>query len=200
MLHWIFALVTILIAPPTIAQNFNTYRLPNNTRPETYDINLRTSIHEANPTFRGSVRIGIVAVESTNNITLHHNVQQLNSVRVVTADEVPIPIGSYSYNRTYTFLTIPMAAGSNLTQGMRYFIDIDFVGTMNAYSGFYRSFYNVNGTQIWFGSTQFEATYARSAFPCYDEPSLKSNFTISITHHLSYSAISNMPAISETLK
>lgn len=195
---FLLVLVTIFITP-TIAQDINTYRLPNNTRPESYDISLRTWIHEANPTFNGSVRIGIVAVESTDYIRLHHDVQQLNSVRVLTADEVPIPIGTYTYNRTYTFLTIPVI-GSNLTQGTRYFLDIDFVGTMNSYSGFYRSYYNVNGRQIWFGSTQFEATYARSAFPCYDEPSLKSNFTIRITHVSSYSAISNMPAVSEVLK
>lgn len=199
MLKFLFALVTILIITPTIAQNFDTYRLPNNTRPESYDISLTTWIHESNPTFFGSVRIGIVAIESTDYIRLHHNVQQLDSVRVVTADDVPVSIGAYSYNRTYTFLTIPMAGG-NLTQGMRYFIDIDFVGTMNVYSGFYRSSYNVNGRQVWFGSTQFEATFARNAFPCYDEPSLKSNFTIRITHHSSYSAISNMPAYSETIE
>lgn len=198
MLHTFLAFVTILVTP-TIAQNFNTYRLPNNTRPETYDISLRTWIHEGNTTFVGSVRIGIVAIESTDFIRLHHNVQRLDGVRVLTADEVPIPIGAYSYNRTYTFLTIPMA-GSNLTQGMRYFIEIDFVGTMNGYSGFYRSFYNVNNRQVWFASTQFEATYARSAFPSYDEPALKSNFTIRITHDSSYSAISNMPANSETMK
>lgn len=198
MLHLLLALVTISVAP-TIAQDISTYRLPNNTRPDTYNISLRTWIHEGNPTFFGSVRIGIVAIESTDYIRLHHNVQQLDSVRVLTTDELPIAIGAYTYNRTYTFLTIPVI-GSNLTQGTRYFIDIDFVGTMNGYSGFYRSSYNVNGAPVWFGSTQFEATYARSAFPCYDEPSLKSNFTIRITHVASYSAISNMPAVSEILK
>ncbi|KAJ6629262.1 Aminopeptidase N, partial [Pseudolycoriella hygida] len=197
MLQFLLTFVAVFITP-TIAQNFTTYRLANNTRPETYDLSITTWVHDGITTFIGSVRIGIIAVESTNFIQLHHNVELLQRVNVVTVDEVRIPIGAYSYNRTFTFLTIPLT-GSNLTQGGRYFVDIDFVGTMNSYNGFYRSSYIANGRQVWLGSTQFEATHARNAFPCYDEPSLKSNFTIRITHDPSYSALSNMPAASEVL-
>lgn len=196
MLRLVFSLVTVLVIS-TLAQDFETYRLPNNTRPETYDLSVRTWIHEENETFTGSVRIGIVALESTDFIRLHHNVQRLESVRVFSADEVPITIGDYSYNEQFNFLTIPVV-GNNLTQGTRYFIDIDYVGAMNTYSGFYRSFYFVGEDRIWFASTQFEATNARQAFPCYDELALKANFTIRITHDSSYTALSNMPTVSES--
>lgn len=193
-------LAIFVVVTTTIAQeDFATFRLPNNTKPENYDISLRTWIHTGNSTFTGSVRIGIVAVESTNFITLHHNVQRLESVSVLSTNGSPVNIGDYSYDGERDFLTIPIV-GNNLTQGMRYFVDIDYVGSMNMVSGFYRYFYEFNGTQIWFGSTQFEPTYARRAFPCYDEPALRSNFTIRITHVSSYTAISNMPAISELLK
>lgn len=198
MLRFIFALVTLLVAT-TFAQDFATYRLPNNTRPDTYDISIRTWIDESNYTFTGSVRIGIVAVESTDFIRLHHDVRDVQSVRVHSADEVPITIGDHSYNAEYDFFTIPIV-GPNLTQGTRYFVDIDYVGVMNAYTGFYHSVYYADGDLVRFGSTQFEATYARSAFPCYDELQLKSNFTIRITHVSNYSAISNMPAVSVTQK
>lgn len=198
MLRILFALATLLIATAS-AQVFDTYRLPNNTRPETYDISIRTWIDESNGTFTGSVRIGIVAVESTNFIRLHHDIQAIQSVRVLTAGEAPITIGDLSYNQQYDFLTIPIV-GSNLTQGQRYFVDIDYVGFMNSFSGFYRSLYDVDGVWIYFASTQFEPTYARSAFPCYDEPQLKSNFTIRLTHVSNYTALSNMPAVSVTQK
>ncbi len=156
----VLAVVTLLAATTTFAQQFDTYRLPNNTIPETYDVNIRTWIDDSNSTFTGSVRIGILATESTNFIRFHHDVEEIQSVTVLSATEVPIQIGELSYNSQYDFLTIPIV-GTNLTQGTRYFVDINYVGFMNSFSGFYRSSYVVDDAWIHFGSTQFEPTYAR---------------------------------------
>ncbi|KAM9961540.1 hypothetical protein ACTFIR_004394 [Dictyostelium discoideum] len=62
--------------------------------------------------------------------------------------------------------------------------------------GFYRSKYVVNGEDRYIGTTQFEATDARRAFPCFDEPALKSFFNIKITISSHLTALSNMDTTS----
>ncbi|EMP39895.1 Aminopeptidase Q [Chelonia mydas] len=44
-------------------------------------------------------------------------------------------------------------------------------------------------------ASQLEPTYARTVYPCFDEPAMKATFNIIIVHHPSYVALSNMPAI-----
>ena len=45
----------------------------------------------------------------------------------------------------------------------------------------------------WLAATFFERYGASKAFPCFDEPHLKANFTLTIVHDKKFSAISNAP-------
>lgn len=184
--------------PELLEDNFETFRLPNDTRALTYDVSIRTWIDEGNLTFTGNVRIGIVAEQSTNIITLHHRELTIEDVTLLSETGDPIEIGTPSYDEEFEFYTIPVS--TNLTAGNAYTIVINFRGTMvdSIWSGYYAIRYiNSEGNVVYYGSTQFEATSARRVFPCYDEIGRKSLFTIRITHAPAYSAISNMPTISE---
>ncbi|KFV86707.1 Aminopeptidase Q, partial [Struthio camelus australis] len=44
-------------------------------------------------------------------------------------------------------------------------------------------------------ASQLEPAYARTVYPCFDEPAMKATFNIRIIHDPSYVALSNMPAI-----
>ncbi|XP_065095358.1 aminopeptidase N-like [Ochlerotatus camptorhynchus] len=60
--------------------------------------------------------------------------------------------------------------------------------------GFLRKSYrNGDNDRRYLAATHFEPTGARMVFPCYDEPAFRTTFSVSITHHSSYNAVSNMP-------
>lgn len=65
--------------------------------------------------------------------------------------------------------------------------------------GLYRSSYNDprDDTNKFVVSTKFQPTFARRAFPCFDEPGFKSTFSLSLVKPSSLVAISNMPVQTE---
>ncbi|XP_058813863.1 aminopeptidase N-like isoform X2 [Topomyia yanbarensis] len=48
---------------------------------------------------------------------------------------------------------------------------------------------------LYIATTHFESTYARTVFPCYDEPSYKAYFNVAIRHSSKFHALSNMPVL-----
>ncbi len=73
-------------------------------------------------------------------------------------------------------------------------LHIKFNGTNNdKMYGFYRSTYKHDGKEEVLLTTQFEPADARSAFVCFDEPSLKATFDIALVVDEVYEALSNMP-------
>ena len=65
--------------------------------------------------------------------------------------------------------------------------------------GFYKSVYtNGRGEKVPIATSKFQPTYARRAFPCFDEPSFKSTFTVTLVKPSDgYIALSNMPVKQE---
>jgi len=83
-----------------------------------------------------------------------------------------------------------------IAEGDDYVLVIDFMGTLNdQMHGFYRSTYTgLDGlSRKVMATTQFEATDARRAFPCFDEPALKASFRVAVTIPSHLTAISNTP-------
>lgn len=77
-----------------------------------------------------------------------------------------------------------------------YVLEVVFTGILNdQLCGFYRSAYVSarDGSSKFMGVTQFEATDCRRAIPCWDEPSVKAIFAVTLIVEPTQTAISNMP-------
>lgn len=71
---------------------------------------------------------------------------------------------------------------------------IEYSGSLsNQMVGIYRTKYKHPSGQVKYGAaTQFEAIYARRAFPCWDEPDFKATFVITLLTPKNRVALSNM--------
>jgi aminopeptidase N len=61
------------------------------------------------------------------------------------------------------------------------------------FSGDLTGLYRVREGDRWYAFTQFEATDARRAFPCFDEPGFKTPFDLALTAPAGATALANMP-------
>lgn len=172
------------------------YRLPNETKPLKYDVHLTTDIHRGISDFTGVVKIEIEVINRTSSIVLH--VRQLTIVDVKLYESgsttlKEIPKKSYGVHDDSEFLQVLVTG--ELSAGDKVLMVIDYIGQLrDDNKGFYRSSYtDKDGKKVWIASTQFQSTDARHAFPCYDEPQIRTPFVIKIQHDASYNAVSNWP-------
>ncbi|KAG5368326.1 Aminopeptidase 2 [Yarrowia sp. E02] len=172
--------------------------LPSSLKPTNYNLSVY-DIDIDQFLFKGRVVIKFDVNEATKSIDLNAKDLKLDSVEVkadVTKTEVAIDVDSIDYNEKNDTVAIALkseipANASSVTATILY----SGVIQQNM-SGFYKSSYkDPEGNDKIQLSTQFEATDARAAFPCMDEPNLKATFDVSITVPEAWEVISNMPVV-----
>ncbi|NXN85872.1 AMPN Aminopeptidase, partial [Bombycilla garrulus] len=181
---------------------WNRWRLPTTLKPESYEVSLQPFLEpDANNMyiFKGNSSVVFVCEEATDLILIHSN--QLNytmqgsfHASLQAEGGGTVPAISRSWLETTTqYLVLQLAAP--LQQGQRYRLSSNFTGELaDDLAGFYRSEYtDESGNKQVLATTQMEAADARKAFPCFDEPAMKANFTVTLIHPSNYGAISNMP-------
>ncbi|XP_044761271.1 glutamyl aminopeptidase isoform X3 [Coccinella septempunctata] len=171
-------------------RDMSMHRLPDVARPEHYDLYLYPNLE--NGTFTGKVNI-TVKLKDTGVITLHSKNLTIKSVK---SDQAPVNFYLYI---DYELLLIQRDDEKPFHNGTSS-LEIEFEGTMkNKLVGLYKSTYKGKKGLRTIATSKFEPTYAREAFPCFDEPSMKATFTVHLwkPNDPDYIALSNNPQDSE---
>lgn len=162
--------------------------LPAHLQPLHYDV----AIHDiGRETYLGNVVIDLKVVQNTTQLHLHQRELTVGAVKAsVGTEDVAAKVGGHNAKEESFFLEF----GRELVAGESVSVAVAFEGRIQTnMAGFYRSEYVENGETKHMLSTQFEATDARRAFPCMDEPALKATFTVHVTVDSGLTVLGNMP-------
>lgn len=165
-------------------------RLDSSIIPISYDIELKPDLN--NFTFEGVETISVENLKDTKKVVLHSKELEIDTVSVSINKEKVFAKIFYDENAETATFVFPKV----LKKG-KHKITIYFKGILNdKMRGFYKSTYEVDGKKHHLATTQFEATDARRAFPCFDEPSQKAIFNVSLIIPKDKHAISNTLPVS----
>ena len=170
------------------------YRIPQTTQPLNYDLYLFPNLQD--DTFTGRVTLTIQTKEERNFLLTHVKYLEVSNTVLKSSDGNKIDIiDAFEYSPNEFWVIVPEKP---LPVGV-YSLSMDFKGRLDRdILGFYRSVYLDNdGRSHKIASSKFQPTYARRAFPCFDEPSFKSTFKTTLVrpNEGNYIALSNMPEI-----
>ncbi len=172
----------------------NAVLIPANVKPVNYRITLEPDFSEF--TFTGSETVRIEVLSTTSAITLNAIELDIRSCSVTPDGGTALAAQSISFDENAETATFEF--GTEIPVGEAT-LAVDFTGELNdKLRGFYRSAYtDIDGNERHMATTQLEATDARRAFPCWDEPALKATFALTLVAPSELTAVSNMPVVRE---
>ncbi len=171
-----------------------SYRLPGNVIPEKYTLSLTPDLEAF--TFQAEADIEVEVKEATSAISMNSLELEISNAYVTLADGSVREPQDVSLDADLERVTLTF--GETLPPG-RTKVSLRFSGILNdRLRGFYRSHYtSPEGEDRYMATTQFEATDARRAFPCWDEPARKATFDVTLIIPSELIAFSNTPVASE---
>ncbi|HMG06376.1 MAG TPA: M1 family metallopeptidase, partial [Chthoniobacterales bacterium] len=168
-------------------------KLPKQVVPEEYAIRIVPDLRSL--AFTGSEIVELNVREPVRSLVLNASEIKITSASL---DGKMIPESAIKLDPKEETATLTL--GSELPAGP-HSLALNFTGKINRQGqGLYYAPYQEQGTgakKIMLGS-QFEATDARRFFPCWDEPSFRARFQLTVVIPENFSAVSNMPVETET--
>lgn len=191
---------------------YDNIKLPKDIEPIKYRVYLHPNITDGKFGFTGNVRVLLKVNHATDTIVLHSKHLKLTLTEFFEGsgnldpeadywkDTVRVMVLSTQKHKKHEQYMIKL--GATLSENSTYVLHIKFAGSLSSgLEGFYKSSYKTKaGEKRYLATTHFEATGARSAFPCFDEPAKKAKFTIIMVRESKHTALSNMPVEKEVLR
>uniref|UniRef100_A0A8C7L8A7 Aminopeptidase n=1 Tax=Oncorhynchus kisutch TaxID=8019 RepID=A0A8C7L8A7_ONCKI len=170
-------------------------RLPENIVPLHYHLLLHPNLTILS--YIGTVRLELQVQNNTNWVVLHSKGLRITTATVLDQNLAHLSDQVLPVLHNPTHEQVAIFSPRVLTGGQKYFLLLEFGAELGeGFYGFYRSTYRTStGETRTLASTHFEPTSARMAFPCFDEPSFKANYSISIRRSPAHTALSNMPVV-----
>jgi puromycin-sensitive aminopeptidase len=184
------------------ATDESAYRLPRTVLPRRYELTIEPDLDAA--TFVGEEAVAVEVVEPVAEIVLNAKELEIDEAWLTVAGSRVDCTASIDADRERLVLTPARTVDAGDAN-----VHVRFHGLLNdKLTGFYRSVYSLpategassdeGGRQHVIGTTQMEATDARMAFPCWDEPDLKAVFAVTLVVADGLLAVSNATEVGRT--
>jgi puromycin-sensitive aminopeptidase len=170
----------------------NPHRLPRSVLPRRYALTLTPDLEAA--TYGGAVDVDVDVTEPTREVVLNANELEIDDAWItIGSQRQSVAIGLDDEAERVT-----LTPDQELPVGDAV-VSLRFRGHLNdKLRGFYRStFTDDDGVERVIATTQFEATDARRAFPCWDEPDFKARFAITLHLDADLHAVSNAEIVAD---
>ncbi|KAB0793790.1 hypothetical protein PPYR_13410 [Photinus pyralis] len=182
----------VIIAIATRMGGGERFRLPKIIKPTRYYLTMDPNFSAATHTFSGSVVIQFQAVSSTTTITLHSKDLKIatSAINLVSAAGTPVRVSRTSSNTDLETFTIHLR--QPLATSEQYNLTISrFNGVLGTSDGFFFDRVPTTEGESLMAGTHFQSKGARKAFPCFDEPSFKATFVVSIIRLPKFFSLAN---------
>jgi puromycin-sensitive aminopeptidase len=172
------------------------YRLPRHVIPAQYDLRIEPDLQSHS--FTGHEIVTLTVTEPTTELVLNATDLEV-SAATLSGEGQPPRTGTVRMEEEHQrcHITYPSVIAPGVWK-----LSLAFRGTLNdKLRGFYRSSYkDERGIAHSLAATQFEATDARRAFPCWDEPQFKAVFAVTLAIDPALTAISNTRIVDDRLE
>ncbi|MCE9573934.1 MAG: M1 family metallopeptidase [Deltaproteobacteria bacterium] len=162
-------------------------RLPAGVRPTHYDVDL--TLDPAAEDFTGTITIA-VAVDAPTQVLWLNATEITVDKATVTAGGAEVAARVVETPKDFLGLALahPIGAGAAT-------VTIQYRGKAHPNDG--DGIYTAKEAGDWYAFTQFESTSARQAFPCFDEPSFKVPWRLTLHTKQALVAVANTPVEAE---